>query len=266
MARRGALALVLMLAAWTGLFAVALRRDPHAASDSALLLARSSYADGNQYLPNLFVRHWKDAAPGLWARIAVWVAGLGAIAGWLRRATAREAEPRGTSPVASLAAVAALVLSAGLFLERWPGARAAPSFADAIAIPGEGGAPLPLVFVTGAARMGQGEAVLGPGAVELLLRAPAAVHGLPVTVGGQAGLLRAEGLPPVVLRPTGALVQVPFYPYHEVRGHEGQSVSFTRARLLLTAEAVLRLGESGSRPFGPAAPGGEMEPEPGGDR
>ena len=57
-------ALVLMLAAWTGLFAIALWQDPHAANDSALLLAKSAYADGNQYVPNLFIRRWSDGAPG----------------------------------------------------------------------------------------------------------------------------------------------------------------------------------------------------------
>ncbi len=87
-ARRGALALVLMLAAWTGLFAVALWRDPHAANDSALLLAKSAYADGHQYIPDLFIRRWSDGAPGLWARIAVWLAGLGAVAWWLKRVAA----------------------------------------------------------------------------------------------------------------------------------------------------------------------------------
>ena len=63
-ARRGAVALVLILAAWTGLFATALWQDPHAANDSALLLAKSTYADGHQYVPDLFLRRWSDAAPG----------------------------------------------------------------------------------------------------------------------------------------------------------------------------------------------------------
>jgi hypothetical protein len=264
-ARRGALALVLMLAAWTGLFAVALWRDPHAASDAALLLAKGAYADGNQYLPNLFIRRWADGAPGLGARVAVWLLGLAGVALWLRRVSARDARPRGTSPVATLAAVAAIVLAAGLLLERWPGTRVAPSFAGAMAVPGADAGPVPFVFVAGSARMRPGEAVLGPGAVEMLLRAPAPVRRLAVTVGGQ-GVLRAEGLPPVVLRPTGALVQVPLVPYHEVRGRTGEAVWFTRARLLFTAEAILRPGESGAQPPPPEGPGDGMEPGEGGDR
>jgi hypothetical protein len=266
----GALALVLMLAAWTGLFAVALWRDPHAANDSALLLAKSTYADGHQYVPDLFIRRWADGAPGLWARIGVWLAGLGAIAWWLRRVAVsarRGRERHGTSPVATLWGITALVLLAGLILERWPGRRDAPSFGDALVIPGEPRTPLPLVFLAGAARVRQDEAVVGPGAVELLLRAPVAVSALPVTVGGQGGVLRAEGLPPVVLRPTGALVTLPFVPYHEVRGRGGLNVSFTRARVAVTGEAVLRTGEAtAARPGAPPAPDGEMEPEADGNR
>jgi hypothetical protein len=112
--------------------------------------------------------------------------------------------------------------------------------------------PPPLVFLGGAARVRPGEAVLGPGAVDLLLRAPLAVPALTVTVGGQGGVLRVEGRPPVVVRPAGALVSVPFVPYHELRGRDGRAVSFARARLRVAGEAVFRLGE--------------MEPLAGGDR
>jgi hypothetical protein len=246
--RRGVVAFVLILAAWTGLFAVALRQDPHAASDSALLLARSAYADGNQYLPNLFIRHWSEGAPGLSARILVWIAGLGAIGWWLRRgvvSSRRGRAPHGTSPLATLATVAGLVLAAGLFLERWPGKRVAPSFPEAMATPGTSAE----LFVSGAASVREDEALLGPGAVELLVRASVPVRSLRVTLGGQGGLLRAAGLPPLVLRPTGALVDLPLAAYHEVRGREGRGVAFSRTMLTVSGEAILRVGE--------------MEPEPG---
>lgn len=267
---RSVLALVLMLAAWTGLFAVALWRDPHAASDSALLLAKSTYADGHQYIPGLFIRRWADGAPGLWARIAVWLAGLAAIAWWLRRVAVSfrpGRAPRGTSPLATLAAVAVFVLAGGLVLERWPGRREAPSFGDALAVPGDPRTPHPVVFLSGAARVRGDEAILGPGRVEALLRAPAAVSTLTVTVGGQGSVLQAEGVPSIVLRPTGALVSLPFLPYHDVRGRAGRTVSFARARLTLTGEAVLRVGEGPvARPDAPPAMDSEMEPENGGDR
>jgi hypothetical protein len=148
------------------------------------------------------------------------------------------------SPLTTLARVTALVLAAGLFLERWPGTRGAPSFADrmgpvtALSSPDE-----PAVFVRGAARVREDEAILGPGSVELLVRAPVPASSLRVTVGGQGGVLRASGLQPVVLRPTGALVELPLIPYHVVRGREGRQVAFSRASLSLDREAVLRPGE-----------------------
>ena len=253
--RRGVLALVLILAAWTGLFAIALWRDPHAANDSALLLAKSTYADGHQYVPDLFLRRWADAAPGLWARVAAWVVALAGIAGWLRRvaSSSRGGPQRGASPLLTLAAVAGVLLAAGLLLERWPGKRTGPAFPGAMPI---AASETSVLFVGGAARVREDEAILGPGEVELVLRAPVAASSLRVTVGGPGGLLRATGLPPLVLRPTGSLLELPFVPYHEVRGREGRRVAFSRTSVAVDASSVLRVGE------GP----GEMEPEPGGVR
>jgi len=53
--RRGILALTLILAAWTGLWSLELWRDLHAADDCALLLAKSTFADGHVYIPNRLV-------------------------------------------------------------------------------------------------------------------------------------------------------------------------------------------------------------------
>jgi len=271
-----------MLAAWTALFVVALWRDPHAANDSALLLAKGAYADGHQYIPDLFIRRFTDGAPGLWARVVVWLAGLGAVAWWLKR-VATSMRPgrdrRGSSSIATLATVAGLLLAAGLFLERWPGKRMAPAFPEAMAIaatdtraaPATTLAAPPVLFVSGAASVREDEAILGPGPVELLLRAPYPASRLRVTVGGQGGVLRATGLAPLVLRPTGGILDLPLVPYHEVRGRDGRRVAWSRTSLTLDGEAVLRLGEgpplalpeSGGPP---AEPGGEMEPEPGGAR
>ena len=86
------------------------------------------------------------------------------------------------------------------------------------------------------------EAVLGPGEVDLLSRSAVPISTVTVTVGGQ-GVLQVESLPPIVLRPTGALVSVPFVPDHIVRGRDGRSVAFARARLAVAGEAVLRLGQ-----------------------
>ncbi len=264
---RGFLALFLMLAAWTAVFAVALWRDPHAANDSARLLAKSTYADGHRYVPDLFIRSWSDASPGLWARVVSWLASLAAIAWWGRPgSTDGGGRVRGRSPLATLATVTVLVLSAGFALERWPTPRPSPSFVNAMPLPVEGATPAPLVFLGGAARMRYDEAVLGPGAVELLLRSPTAVSSLTVTIGGQGSVLAVEGRPPIVLRPTGALVSVPFVPYHVVRARDGRSVAFTRARLSVAGEAVLRLGEGLAESSDETPGGGEMEPEGSRDR
>jgi hypothetical protein len=284
-ATRGALALVLMLAAWTTLFAVALWRDPRAANDSALLLAKSTYADGNQYVPNLFIRTWSDGAPGLWARVAAWLAGLGAVAWWLRRvatSSRRGGRPLGVSPLRTLAAVSGIVLAAGLVLEPWPGKRTGPAFPGVLRIaarevrdaPATTLAAPPALFVSGAASVHEDEAILGPGSVELLVRAPSPESSLRVTVGGPGGVLRATGLPPLVLRPTGGLLDLPLIPYHEIRGRDGRRVAFSRTSLALDGQAVLRLGDGTSRVLPasgqagpiPAEPEEEMEPPPGGAR
>ena len=267
-ARRGAVALVLILAAWTALLAVALRQDPHAASDSALLLAKSAYADGRQYIPNLFIRRWADAAPGLGARIVVWLTLLVALAAWCCRVILRRGAS-GLSPLRTLAGVAGLLLAGGLLLEHAaPPVRPTPRFSDAIAVP-----PDTLVFVSGAADVRENEATVGPGPVELLVRAPAAVDRLRTTIGGGAGFLRATGLRPLVLRPTGALVDLPLRAYHEVRGRDGRRVAFTRAVLDVEGEAILRPGEGAFAALAGEPPGkpssaseGETEPEGGGVR
>jgi hypothetical protein len=280
-ARRGALALLLILAAWTGLLAVALWQDPHAANDSARLLAKSTYADGNQYVPNLFIRRWSDAAPGLGARVVAWLAALGGIAWWLRRVAVpsrRGRRPPGVSPLRTLAVVAGIVLAASLVLERWPGKRTGPAFPEAMRIAAtEVGdvtattlAAPPVLFLSGAASVHEDEAVLGPGPVELLLRAPFTASSLKVTIGGQGGVLRAVGLAPLVLRPTGGRFDLPLVAYHEVRGRAGRRVAWSRTSLTLDGEAVLRLGEpppeTGAVGPSPAAPEGEMEPEGSPDR
>jgi hypothetical protein len=265
---RGFLAFFLMLAGWTAVFAVALWRDPHAANDSGLLLAKSAYADGHRYVPDLFIRSWSEAAPGLWARVAAWLTALAATAWWVRRVWSRTGTRTcGRSPLATLATVTGLVLLAGFALERWPTPRPSPSFANAMPVPGESAKPATVVFVGGAARLRYDEAVLGPGGVDLLVRSPTAVSSLAVTVGGQGSVLAVPERLPIVLRPTGALVSVPFVPYHVVHGRDGRSVAFTRARLSVAGEAVLRLGEVPEEgPGTPPEPDGEMEPEGSPDR
>jgi hypothetical protein len=232
--RRGAMVLVLALASWTALLALALRQDPHAANDSALLLARSTYADGLQYIPTLFIRTWADASPGLAARILAWVLLAAVVAFWLRR-VATSQQDAGRSPLRALAGIAATLLLAAFVLERLtPATRTVPKWPSAIAADAEA-----TVFIQGASVVREDEAIVGPGSVEILVRAPVSRSSIVVTLGGGGGFAQVAGRPPHALRPTGGLVEVPLSAYHEVRGR-GRNAAFSRGYMWLDEEAVLR--------------------------
>ena len=218
--RRGVLAIVLMLSAWTGLLALQLYRDPHAANDGWLLLAKSTFADGNQYIPNLFIRHWSDGAPGLTVRILMWLAAATGLALWVRRSAEGQA---GHAPLRPLCGVAASVLAAGLLLERWPSTATAPRFGDAI----EAG-PGVTAFVSGPVTVREDEARLRPGTVEVLVRSAAPIESVRAVVGGE-GRLQIHGRPPIVARPAGALGDLPLEPRYVLRqtGESFQGLSLT---------------------------------------
>ena len=97
--RPGAMGLFATLAAWSGVMAVLLGLDPHAANDCSRLLARSVFADGEAYIPTLPLRDWAEAAPGLWMRVAVWI-GFAAAAAWALhpRRPGRDAPPYARGP------------------------------------------------------------------------------------------------------------------------------------------------------------------------
>ena len=250
--RRARVALALVLVAWSALFALLLWRDPLAANDSGLLIAKGAYADGNQYVPNLFIRHWSDGAPGLAARVVAWI-GLSALAGVALR--------RARSAHRVLAGTAAALLATGFLLERWPTGRAAPTPPRALAADAA-----TRVFFEGAVRMRGDDAILGPGEATLLVRRTGAAlpAGLRAVVGG-AGLFQAAGRPPFALRETGGLVDVPLVPYHEVAGRDGRGGAFARARVAVSGQAVLRFsgGEGAllSPADGPPPAAGEPGPD-----
>ena len=252
--RRGALALGLVLAGWSAAFALALWQDPHAANDSALLLARTTYADGNQYIPNLHLRQWAHAAPGLWARVGAWVIVIGVAVVWWRRAALAEAGPAGgrqkqtgVSPTVALFGTLSVLLAFAFTLEQWPAWRPAPSFHQAVAV-----GPDALAFGRGAVRVREDEVIVGPGPATLLVRSAEPRESLPVTVGGE-GVLRARGLRPFVLRPTGARVDLPLRPYHVVHGRDGRRAVYATTDLTVEGQGVLR----------PEAPAGAVRAAPG---
>jgi hypothetical protein len=232
--RRGVLAVALALAAWTGVLAVVLWHDPHAANDSAVLLANSTFADGHVYIPDLFIRHWSAAAPGLFARVLAWIAVLASLAFWIRRAGRGQG---GASPVRASLALAALVLILALGLERWPTTRSAPAFPGQVAL--DSGA---MAFVTGPVQERDDALVADTGEVEILVRSPEPKTDIAILVGG-AGSFQTAGGALVRGRPAGAWAVVPLEPVVELRDRSGRSETLSRGHLAVEGEMVLRFAE-----------------------
>jgi hypothetical protein len=216
--RRGVLALVLFLGAWSELVAAALWEDPHAANDCAVLLARSAIADPNVYVPNLFIRTWADGAPGLWARILAWIVIAVLIAAWIRRASKGRG---GVSPVRATFALAAIALAAALVLERWPSARTAPRPPDALDL-GSG------ITAFVGAPVAAGRALLPPGPVRLLIRSREAVPSVRVRLDGD-GIVRMAGAPPLVVGRGGLELDLPVAEARPLVGRRGMTEVLARA-------------------------------------
>jgi hypothetical protein len=217
--RPGALTLALTLAAWSAAIAQLLWNDPSAANDCAVLLARSAFADGNAYLPNLLLRSWADAAPGLPARLLAWTLLIVASALFLVRAARWRAA---ASPVRALAGLCGCVLALALGMERWPTARQAARFEglrlDAATV----------LLVDGHGTVEGELLVLGPGPVELFVRAQAPV---PYVELGGAGM---QALDPVHAGLPGrpeAVRRVPFETLGSLRGRLGNREWLGLARL-----------------------------------
>ena len=102
-----------------------------------------------------------------------------------------------------------------------------------------------MAFAEGVVLVRQDEVTVGPGAATLLVRTPGTVSVLPLTVGGE-GVLRAEGLRPFVLRPSGGRVDLPLRPYHVVKGSNDRRAVFARTTLTVEGQAVMRPAVAGS--------------------
>jgi hypothetical protein len=214
--RAGVRAVALALAGWTAVIAWLLWHDPHAANDCAQLLARSTFADGNVYVPNLFLREWADAAPGLWARVSAWVALAALLAWW----SARAAQGRGgESPLRALAAGTAVVLALAFALERWPAARRAPAFQDAVEL-----------------RSGV-TAFTGDGQ-EIIVRSREPLVVVRVRATGK-GTVRVPGLPPFVVAPGGTLAEVPLAPLVHLSGRRGVEEWLYRLRIATDGDVAI---------------------------
>jgi hypothetical protein len=236
--RRGVLAVVFILTAWSTLIAVQLWSDPHAANDCALLLARGAIADGNVYVPNLFIRSWAEGAPGLWARIAIWLVLAALLAAWVRRGARGTA---GASPVAALFGLAGILLTAALILERWPAARGAARFPDAIEI-----APGVTAFLEGA-RVDGARAWVDPGQHTVLLRTRDGDGRLRIRAEGD-GVLRVAGRPPLSIARGGTTLDLTAAPLAALQGRRGVGETLWRQRIEVEAEGPIALLFSAAPP------------------
>jgi hypothetical protein len=227
--RRGLVAVVLAVAAWTATIAVQLWRDPHAANDCALLLAKSVYADGNVYIPNLFLRSWSEASAGTAVRIAVWLVLAALFALWLRRAGAS-----GDSPARAIAVVTTAVLAAAFALERWPSVRTTARHSGVELSAGT------TVFIEDAETRPDGAIVARPGDVDVIVRSRAPLDRI-VLVGRGQGVATAARRPPVALTPAGAALEVPLGDGWSFTGRRGVSERLYRTRVSLESGAPVTL-------------------------
>ena len=237
-ARRGVLAVVLILSGWSALITLRLWSDPHAANDCALVLARSAIADGNVYVPNLFIRSWSEGADGLWARMAVWILLSMLLVGWVRRAARGRG---GARPLAALFGLAAIVLVAALFLERWPSARQAARFPDAMEI-----GPAATAFVEDARIDGE-RAWVGPGEHTILLRTRDGAGVLRLRAEGE-GVLRLAGRPPLPIPRGGTTVDLALAPVAVLQGRRGVGETLWRQGIEVEGPGPIALALSAPPP------------------
>lgn len=229
---RGVVALALCLAAWTGILGLGLWQDPHAANDSALLLAKSAFGDGNVYVPNLFFRSWNYGVPGHAARVLAWVGAAAALGLWMRRA---ERGHGGASAGRALAGLSATMLLAAFLLEQWPTPRRNPRFREALEI-----ARGTVAFVSGAVAVEKDEARARSGDVEVLVRSRERVEALTLTVAGE-GLLRLSGRAPVLVAPWGTRLELPLAPIRVLTGRRGARETLSRQRLMIETRGEMSL-------------------------
>ncbi|HEV7500567.1 MAG TPA: hypothetical protein VGQ33_11215, partial [Vicinamibacteria bacterium] len=234
-ARRPAvLAVFLVLTTGSAFVAVRLWDDPHAANDCALLLARSAIGDGNVYVPNLFIRTWADAAPGLWARVSVWSLAAVLLAAWVRRGARGRG---GQRPVAAVLALAAAVIAGGIVLEHWPSARTSPRYSDAIEM-----APGVTAFV-GADAAGT-RALLTAGAVHVLVRSRTPLDALRVRFEGE-GRVRPAGGTPLLIGAGGLEVDLPLHGADPLVGRRGVTEVLAQADLHIEGDGPIVLRAPG---------------------
>jgi hypothetical protein len=244
--RRGALALVLALCGWTAVLAGLLWQDPHAANDSARLLAGAVVADGDVYVPNLFFRSPQYGAPGTLACILGWFALAALLGSWLKRVARGRG---GDSPARALAGAIAVTLFIAFVLERWPGAHRAPRFPGTLGL-----GPGVVAFVSGSV-VEDGLVRAQPGGFEVLVRSTEPLAALAVTAAGE-GVLRVAGRPPALLRPSGVTLHVPLREIASLTGRRGARETLARRRMTIESAGPVALRLAAVPRAGVASGGG----------
>lgn len=227
-ARPAALALVLMLAAWSARLATLLWADPLAANDSGLLLAQSIFADGNVYLPTLLLSSWSEAHPALAAQLACGALLAALVAFTLRPSTGRP--PASAARALALGALA--LLAVGLALERWPARRGRARYTQALQWDAESS-----LFVAGAAQVAGDTVHAQAGQLELLLRSPSPYGTLRWRLKGPARV-SVDGRPATMLL-AGDELAAPLIPVVELRGRRGRAETLARQSLRVDRPVVL---------------------------
>ncbi len=236
--RPAALVLVLALGAWSARLATLLWADPLAANDSGVLLATSTFADGNVYLPTLLLSRWSDAAPALAAQLALGAL-LAALGAWVLRPTTRAV--RAASPARALALITLALLAAGFALERWPARRGRARYADALAWSDD-----TTVFVAGAARIEGVVLVATGGRFELLLRSRTPRAALTWRLDGATRV--AVGDTRAVSWPATSVLHMPLGAPLALRGRRGQAEVLARQHLTVDRPVELRPAEAAPHP------------------
>lgn len=226
--RPAALALGLMLAAWSARLAWLLWNDPLAANDSGVLLGASTFADGHVYLPNLLLRRWDDAAPALPAQLVVWAALAAAGVMILRGRPGRRPVLSGTRFLVGLV-VAVLALASGL--EGWPGRRGAARFPNTLRL--NAGT---LVSASGDVAAGDQGLTTAGGELTLTVRSSEPLEALRLSVSAPARLEHGAG-PARMLR-GGTWASLPLGPSLGLRGRRGNTEHLARVRVRLTPECA----------------------------
>lgn len=226
--RRAAVCLV--LAFWAMLGARALWSDPQAANDSALLIAKSAFADGNVYIPNLWLRSWSEAAPGLWVRVVAWVGVVGGLAWWLA-----SAQPgRQHRPLASVFRLVALLLLLGFALEAWSMGRREARFEGQVRV-GRGVD----AFLGGNTAIRGARIIARSGSTTLLVRSYRSLERIDVRAFGSGRATFRGGV--VALTPRGIYLPVALDPVVKLRGRGGVDEWLYRARFEIASDGEVGL-------------------------